>query len=121
MFHFVAMPDQKTIGTRCLVLICECQNVYPLSKKKKRILAQKRPILFQSMQFWTKRTIRTRWFSDMWVPELCSLPKKLGCLAQKRPQNMLSWAHIGLAGSFGAPLVGGCGARTVSRKAPIYF
>ena len=38
-------------------------------------------------------------------------------------QFMLSWAHIGLAGSFGAVdwLVGGCGARAVSRKTPIYF
>ena len=39
----------------------------------------------------------------------CSLPKKLGCLAQKLPflpQNMLAWAHVGLAGSFGALLVG---------------
>ena len=34
---------------------------------------------------------------------------------------MLTRAHIGLAGSFGAPLVGGCGARAVSRKTPIYF
>ena len=36
-------------------------------------------------------------------------------------QNMFSWAHIALAGSFGALLVGGCGARAVSRKTPIYF
>ena len=36
---------------------------------------------------------------------------------------MLSWAHIGLAGYFGALLVGGLGvvARDVSRKTPIYF
>ena len=34
---------------------------------------------------------------------------------------MLSWAHTGLAGPFGAPLVGGCGARAVSCKTPIYF
>ena len=52
------------------------------------------------------------------------LPQKLGFLAQKRPnlaQNMLSWAHIDRVGSFGALLVGGCGARAVSRKTPIYF
>ena len=36
-------------------------------------------------------------------------------------QNMFSWAHIALAGSFGALLVGGCGARAVSRKTPFYF
>ena len=29
---------------------------------------------------------------------------------------MASWAYIGPAGSFGALLVGGCGARAVSRK-----
>ena len=29
--------------------------------------------------------------------------------------------YIGLAGSFGALLVGGCGTRAVSRKTPIYF
>ena len=39
----------------------------------------------------------------------CFLSKILEILAQKRPnfaQNMLSWTHIGLAGSFGALLVG---------------
>ena len=34
---------------------------------------------------------------------------------------MAFWARIGPAGSFGALLVGGCGARAVSRKTPIYF
>ena len=51
----------------------------------------------------------------------CSLP---GYLAQTQPilpQNMLSWAHTVFAGLFGALLVGGCGARAVSRKTPIYF
>ena len=55
---------------------------------------------------------------------LCLLQQKLGFLAQKRPnlaKNMLSRAHIGLAGSFGALLVGGCGTRAVSRKTPFYF
>ena len=42
---------------------------------------------------------------------------KLGFLVP----NRLSWAHIGLAGSFCDPLVDGCGARAVSRKTPIYF
>ena len=45
-------------------------------------------------------------------------------MAPKRPsfaENMHSWAHKGPAGSFGALLVGGCGARAVSRKTPIYF
>ena len=34
---------------------------------------------------------------------------------------MLSWAAIGLAGSYGALLVGGCGVQAVSHKTPIYF
>ena len=57
----------------------------------------------------------------------CSLPKKLGCLAQKRPylpQNMHSSSHIGLTGSFGALLVGGCGARaalSIERRPTLYF
>ena len=65
-----------------------------------------------------------RWFFITWVPKLLSPPVKLRFLAQKRPnlaQHKLSWAHIGPAGSFGAPLVGGFGARAVSRKTPIYF
>ena len=43
-------------------------------------------------------------FSDRWVvgyQNFCSLSIKAIFL----PQNMLSWAHIGLAGSFGALLV----------------
>ena len=32
-----------------------------------------------------------------------------------------NWGRICLDGSFGALLVGGCGARAVSRKAPVYF
>ena len=34
---------------------------------------------------------------------------------------MLCWAAIGLAGSYGALLVGGCGVQAVSHKTPIYF
>ena len=64
-----------------------------------------------------------------WYQNFCSLPQYLGCLAQKRPflpQNMHSWAHIGLAGSFGALLVGWLvvvvrGPRAVSRKTPIFL
>ena len=65
---------------------------------------------------WFFRYLSTKTFA--------SSHRKLGFFAQKRPnlaQNMLSWAHTGLAGPFGAPLVGGCGARAVSRKTPIYF
>ena len=55
--------------------------------------------------------------SVIWVPKLLLRPIKIRILAQKRP----NLAHIGLAGSFGALLVGGCGARAFSRKTPIYF
>ena len=63
-----------------------------------------------------------QWFSDKWVPELLLHPKMTRMFGQKQPflpQNMLSLAHIGLAGSFGALLVGGHGAWAVSRKTPI--
>ena len=33
----------------------------------------------------------------------------------------MRWAHIGLVGSFGALLVGGCGARAVSHKTSLLF
>ena len=52
-----------------------------------------------------------RWLSDMRVPKLLLPPKMSRMFGPKMaifPQNMLSWAHIGLAGSFGALLVGGC-------------
>ena len=60
----------------------------------------------------------------MWVPSLLRPPQTISKFGQKRqfwPQNMLPWVHIGLAGSFGALLVGGYGARAVCRKTPIYF
>ena len=66
----------------------------------------------------------TKWFSDVWAPELLLPPEIIRMFGPKTAflsQNMLSWAHIGLAGSFGALLVGGCGARAISRKTPIYF
>ena len=53
----------------------------------------------------------------IWVPKLLLRPIKIRILAKKRP----NLAHIGLAGSFGALLVGGCGARAVSCKTPIYL
>ena len=75
----------------------------------------------------TNKTMRTRCQSGLLIcgyQKFCSLPKKPGCFSQKRPffpQNMLSWAQIGLAGSLGALLVVWFGARAVSRKTPIYF
>ena len=55
----------------------------------------------------------------------CSRTRLNGMFGPKRPlpRNMLLLAHIGLTGSFGNPavwLVGGCGARTVSRKTAFY-
>ena len=45
----------------------------------------------------------------MWVPELLLPPNIIRMFGPKAPifsKNMLSWAHIGLAGSFDALLVG---------------
>ena len=73
----------------------------------------------------TNKTMGTRCLSGSLIcvyQNFCSFPKWLGCLAQKwpfLPQNMLSWAHIGLAGSFGALLVGRL--VVVSRKTPFFF
>ena len=50
-----------------------------------------------------------KWFSDIWVPELLLPPKMIIMFGPKRPflpQNMLSLAHKGHAGSFGALLAG---------------
>ena len=57
-------------------------------------------------------------FSITWVPKLILTPKKIWLFGPKRAKfgpnwhfwpflsrNILSWAHIGLAGSFGALLV----------------
>ena len=45
----------------------------------------------------------------MWLPKLLLPPVRIRNFGPKWPnfaQNMLSWAHIGLAGSFDALLVG---------------
>ena len=68
-----------------------------------------------------------RWFSDLWVPELLLLPKIIRMLGPKpaifalkyaflctyRPSQLI-WCPSGW-------LVGGCGARAVSSKTPIYL
>ena len=57
----------------------------------------------------------------MWVTKLLILPvKKKDFL----PKYVQIWPKIGIFGQFGCPdggSVGGCGARAVSRKTPIYF
>ena len=61
----------------------------------------------------------------MWVTKLLISPVKIRIFLPKNNQIWLEngiFVHFGpgLAGSFGG-LVGGCGARAVSRKTPIYF
>ena len=60
----------------------------------------------------------------MWVPEHLLPFKMIRLLGPKMAifaPNYAFLGTIGLAGSFGALLVCGCGARAVSRKTPIYF
>ena len=67
-------------------------------------------------------------FSVMWVTKLLISPVKKGFFAQKQPnlaQNWHFWSiwarprRLILCPVGGS--VGGCGARAVSRKTPIYF
>ena len=64
----------------------------------------------------------------MWVPKLLLSPVRIRIFAQQRPNLAQNWhflvilgqalpAHLCPVGG----LVGGCGARAVSRKTPIYF
>ena len=73
-----------------------------------------------------QKPMRTRClggFSFMWVTKLLISPVKKGFFAQKRP----NLAQIGISEHcwlIWCPVdgsVGGCGARAVSRKTPIYF
>ena len=88
LVHYGAMPNQKTMGTRCLVcsLICEYQNICSLSNTL-RCWPQNGQIwpkicflviLAQILAFLIHRVPDQkvpRWFSDMWVPELLLPPK----------------------------------------------
>ena len=61
----------------------------------------------------------------MWVTKLLISPVKIRIFCPKTTKigpEIGIFVHFGpgLAGSFGG-LVGGCGARAVSRKTPIYF
>ena len=66
------------------------------------------------------------WFSVMWVTKLMISPVKKGLFAQKRPNLAQNWhfwsiwARVCIWWPVGGS-VGGCGARAVSRKTPIYF
>ena len=61
----------------------------------------------------------------MWVTKLFISSVKKGFLAQKRRNLARNWNFCSFSarpcGSFGALLFGGCGARAVSRKTPIYL
>ena len=65
------------------------------------------------------------WFSVLWVPKFLLPPVKIRNFGPKKDKFGPKYAFLGtyicLAGSFSALLVGGCGARAVSRKTPIYF
>ena len=64
----------------------------------------------------------------MWVTKLLISPVKKGFLAQNRPNLALNWHFWSVWARPCRPIqcpvggsVGGCGARAVSRKTPIYF
>ena len=88
-----------------LCYVVACKNVKCSAPSKMLMLMQ------APNSDWTPTTYKRQ---NQGYQNFPFLPQKLGFLAQKRPnlaQNMLSWAHIDRVGSFGALLVGGCGAR----------
>ena len=56
----------------------------------------------------------------MWVTKLLISPVKKRIFAQKRPNLAQNWHFWSIWCPVGES-VGGCGARAVSRKTPIYF
>ena len=78
-----------------------------------------------------QKTMRRRClggFSVMWVTKHLISPVKIRIFAQKRPNFARNWHFYSLSVRpcrlISCPvsgLVGGCGARAVSRKTPIYF
>ena len=56
----------------------------------------------------------------MWVTKLLISPVKKGFFAPKRPNLAQNWHFWSIMCPVGES-VGGCGARAVSRKTPIYF
>ena len=64
-----------------------------------------------------------KWFSDMWVPELLIPPKIIRMFGPKTTIFAPKYAFLGTYRPcylFGW-LVGGCGARALSHKTPIFF
>ena len=85
------------------------------------------PGVFWSIAWPENNANKVPWcFFRFWVPKHLLPPVKIRIFGQKQPnfaQNMLSLAHMTLRFiwcPFGW-LVGGHGARAVSRKTPIYF
>ena len=73
-----------------------------------------------------QETMQTRClggFSVLWVTKRLISPVKIRIFCPKTTKKIGIFIHIGpgLTGSFGALLVGSCGARAASRKTPIYF
>ena len=69
-----------------------------------------------------------RWFSDVWVPKLLLSPIKIWIICPKTTKfgpKLAFLVNLGQAmQAYSMPCcgsVGGCGARAVSRKTPIYF
>ena len=56
----------------------------------------------------------------MWVTKLLISPVKKGFFAPKRPNLAQNWHFWSIMCPVGE-LVGGCGARAVSRKTPIFL
>ena len=56
----------------------------------------------------------------MWVPKLLPTPVRIRIFAQERPNLAQNWHFWSIMCPVGE-LVGGCGARAVSRKTPINF
>ena len=111
---FQLPPDQKTMQTRCLEGF-SVKWVQKLFGPNIGIFGPFDPMPDQNL-------MRTRCQGAFF----CYVgTKTLGILAKKRQnfaQNMLSWAHIGLAGSFGALLVWlEVVARGLYLARPIYF
>ena len=126
----------RYVGTKTFASSCKIRNFGP-----------KRPNLVQNMlfcPFWPnignfgpfcpmpdKNTMQTRClcvFSGIWVPKLLLSPVRIRIFCPKRlnlARNWYFWSFLArpcwLMWCPIGGLVGGCGARALSRKTPIYF
>ena len=130
------MHNIKTNLVAYLVLftVIQPENFYLLPIKL-GFLAQKRPNLVQNMHFWSfwakywhflpisshARPKNNANKVPRWVFRYVG-NKTFDFSSKKKdflPKNDQIWPKTGIFGQFGS--VGGCGARAVSRKTPIYF